>query len=118
VLYLIQTYERKSIWVAHVPWAAETFRLYAYAQATGLFHRNPGAEYDFWVDFDLSYEPISIARAKTVIEAGVGWRDACKDSGRLVSMLRTDTESLTLDRVIEYERTHPNEVAPRFTGGD
>ncbi len=64
-LYLVHSGER-TIWLA----AEHNNRLYCYVQNLNAFVRNNPLSVDFLIDRDHTYEPIDVARARDVMEAG------------------------------------------------
>lgn len=45
--------------------------IYTYVPNTGKFHRNDGLREDFFMTRDLTYEEVTVIKAKDTIEAGL-----------------------------------------------
>ena len=69
-LYVVKE-DKRPVWVAAV--VGED--VWTYVANTGKFHRNEGARHDYFFLNDLQYDPIGIAEAKRLIQAGVGTVD-------------------------------------------
>jgi len=65
-LYVVRDRER-FVWVAAV--LGED--VYSYVPDTGKFHRNEGLRDDFFMERELEYEQVTVARAKNLIDAGI-----------------------------------------------
>jgi hypothetical protein len=69
-LFLVRDGDRE-VWVA----ALVDEDVWTYVVNTGKFHRNEGARHDYYFLNELHYDPIGIAQAKRLINAGVGTID-------------------------------------------
>jgi hypothetical protein len=65
-LYAVRDGER-FVWVAAV--LGED--VYCFVPDTGRFHRNEGLRDDFFMDRELAYEAVTVARARRLIEGGL-----------------------------------------------
>jgi hypothetical protein len=69
-LYLVKEDDRP-VWVA----ALAHENMYGYVANTGKFHDNIALRNDFYMERDFSYEEISIAEARRLIDDGIGLLD-------------------------------------------
>ncbi|MFF2273562.1 hypothetical protein ACFVTX_14885 [Agromyces sp. NPDC058136] len=90
-LYLVRTRGRADeLWLAY---EASEGVLYVYVPNTGKFHRNSSLSRDFYVDQELSYEPIAAEFALRIIAAGRVGRLDSRSNAQLVGYA-TDPNAL------------------------
>jgi hypothetical protein len=65
------TEDDTTLWVA----ALGGEHLYCYVQNTGRFHDNNALRNDYYMERELSYQPIGVAEARELIADGVGLAD-------------------------------------------
>ena len=70
-LYIVRDGER-FLWVA----AVLGEEVYCYVPDLGTFHRNDGLRDDYFMDRDLQYERIAVARAQELLRGGLQPLDA------------------------------------------
>lgn len=102
-LYLVKTADASvDLWVAH---ETDDGDLYVYVQNTGKFHRNTALEDDFYIDQELTYEPITAAAAREVVAGGaVGKLDARTKSAQ-VQRYENDTDALDAASILGVKTT-------------
>ncbi|NUS00018.1 MAG: hypothetical protein HOV67_32760 [Kribbellaceae bacterium] len=93
-LYLV-TDDGRPVWVA----ALAHEHMYSYVANTRMFHDNNALRNDFYIERDFRYEPIGIAEARRLIDAGVGTLDEAEDS-EVLAEWRSDSNALAADDVL------------------
>lgn len=103
-LYLVTKGDRR-LWVAYLDLSQG--RAYVYVANTGAFHHNAALSADFYVDQELTYEPIDTAAAASAMRERVGWLDGRRKRDEL-RRYRHDSEALSVGAVLgEDVRVHP-----------
>lgn len=110
-LYLVKTADASvDLWVAH---ETDDGDLYVYVQNTGKFHRNTALEDDFYIDQELTYEPITAAAARELVDAGaVGKLDARTKSAQ-VQRYENDTDALEAASILGVKTATRTEAQRR-----
>jgi hypothetical protein len=67
--------------------------MYGYVANTGKFHDNNALRNDFYMERDFSYEEISIAEARRLIENGIGLLDE-EEYAEVLEEWRADPKAL------------------------
>lgn len=98
-LYLVSNGNRNE-WVAWQNENAEHAEMYVYVPNTGRFHLNRALAHDFYVDNELTYQPINPEHAHELIAAGVGRLDA-QAKGPQLARFKADTGALTITDVLK-----------------
>lgn len=110
-LLLVRTPKGAETWVAYEDLAQEN--LYVYVPNTGRFHLNDPLSVDYYVDQELSYQPITPAEAAAAIKAGVVGRIDERRKGFLVDQFRADDPSRTLTVEKALGAAAPTQLSPR-----
>ena len=94
-LYLVSDGGGREIWLA----AEYGHDLYSYVPETGRFHLNDGLGDDFFTGGGLTYTPVGVSEARTLIERQVG-SVAAPDRRDLLAHFRADSSPLDVEAVL------------------